>query len=32
LKEKRVEVDYDDSKVDLGRIKEAISAKGYEVK
>ncbi|MFB0528243.1 MAG: SO_0444 family Cu/Zn efflux transporter [bacterium] len=32
LKEKRVEVDYDDNKVDLGRIKEAISAKGYEVK
>ncbi|MBA7510139.1 hypothetical protein ES705_02114 [subsurface metagenome] len=32
LKEKRVEVDYDDNKVDLGRIKEAISARGYEVK
>ncbi|MBA7530376.1 hypothetical protein ES705_22579 [subsurface metagenome] len=32
LKEKRVEVDYDDSKVDLGRIKESISARGYEVK
>ncbi len=31
LKEKRVEVDYDDNKVDLGRIKEAISARGYEV-
>ena len=32
LKEKRVEIDYDDNKVDLGRIKEAISARGYEVK
>ena len=31
LKEKRVEVDYDYDRVDLGRIKEAISAKGYEV-
>jgi len=31
LKEKRVEVDYNDKKIDLGRIKEAISAKGYEV-
>ncbi len=32
LKEKRVEVDYDDNKVDLGKIKEAISARGYEVR
>jgi len=32
LKEKRVEVDYDDNKVDLGKIKEAILAKGYEVR
>lgn len=31
LKEKRVEVDYDDNKVDVGKIKEAISARGYEV-
>ena len=32
LKEKRVEIDYDDNRVDLGKIKEAILAKGYEVK
>ncbi len=31
LKEKRVEVYYNDDKVDLGRIEEAISARGYEV-
>ena len=32
LKEKRVEVDYDDNKINLERIKEAISARGYEIK
>jgi len=32
LKEKIVEVDYDNKKVDLGRIREAILAKGYEVR
>ena len=32
LKEKRVEVEYDDNKIDLGRIKEAILAKGYEIR
>jgi len=32
LKEKRVEVGYDVNQVDLGRIKEAILARGYEVR
>jgi len=32
LKEKRVEVGYDVNQVDLGRIEEAILARGYEVR
>ncbi|NIM02772.1 copper ion binding protein [bacterium] len=31
LKQERVEVDYNDDKVDLGKIKKTISAKGYQV-